>query len=92
MELIELVTEPEHPVPELFDLLLRALGYLDTGQANTRALLHFESELARLLGIHGQDRVTPIAAIGRASSAIPSTRPELFKRLKAVDKPPGGNP
>ena len=26
VELIELVTEPEHPVPELFDLLLRALA------------------------------------------------------------------
>jgi len=84
VELIELVTEPEHPVPELFDLLLRALGYLDTGDPNHRALLHFERELVRLLGIHGQDRVTPAVAIGRAYNSIPSTRAPLLKQLPAA--------
>jgi DNA repair protein RecO (recombination protein O) len=88
VELIELVTEPEHAVPELFDLLLRALGYLDTGRADARAMLHFESELARLLGIHGQDRVTPANAIGRVYHAIPSARPALLKRLTTGVKPP----
>jgi len=87
VELIELVTEPEHPVPELFDLLLRAIGYLDTAHPNLRALLHFETELVRLLGIHGQARVTPIIAIGRVYNAIPSTRPALLKRLSAVPPP-----
>ena len=82
VELIELVTEAEHPVPELFDLLVRALGYLDTGRPTLRALLHFESELVRLLGIHGQARVTPAGAIGRAYNAIPSTRAGLVKRLE----------
>ena len=81
VELIELVTEPEHPVPELFDLLLRALGYLDTSAPNLRALLHFDTELARLLGIHGQTGATPIVAIARACNSIPSTRPALLKRL-----------
>jgi DNA repair protein RecO (recombination protein O) len=88
VELIELVTEPEHPVPELFDLLLRALGYLDTAHPNLRALLHFETELVRLLGIHGQAHVTPIIAIGRVYNAIPSTRPALLKRLPAAAPPP----
>ncbi len=83
VELIELVTEADHPVPELFDLLLRALGYLDTGPANARALLHFESELVRLLGIHGQDRITPAVAIGRTYNGIPSDRAALLKRLNA---------
>ena len=82
VELVELVTEAEHPVPELFDLLLRALGYLDNGPANLRALLHFESELARLLGIHGQARATAIAAIGRAYNAVPGCRAGLVKRMK----------
>ena len=82
VELIELVTEPEHPVPELFDLLLRALGYLDASPPTLRALLHFESELARLLGIHGQAGATPVIAIGRACNALPSTRPALLKRLE----------
>ena len=83
VELIELVTEAEHPVPELFDLLLRAFRYLDGGEANSRALLHFEGELVRLLGIHGQAGVTPALAIGRAYHAIPPTRASLLKRLAA---------
>jgi DNA repair protein RecO (recombination protein O) len=88
VELIELVTEAEHPVPELFDLLLRALRYLDTGRPTPRALLHFEGELVRLLGIHGQARATPALAIGRAYNAIPSARPALVKRLAAAGKLP----
>ena len=86
VELIELVTEPEHPVPELFDLFLRALRYLDGGKPTLRALLHFEAELVRLLGIHGQPGVTPAQAIGRAMHTIPVTRPALLKRLTAAGK------
>ena len=87
VELIELVTEPEHPVPELFDLLLRALRYLDTARPAPRALLHFESELVRLLGIHGQPGISPAVAIGRTYNAIPSARPALLKRLTAAASP-----
>jgi DNA repair protein RecO (recombination protein O) len=87
VELIELVTEAEHPVPELFDLLLRALRFLDTGQPALRVLLHFESELVLLLGIHGQEGVTPAVAIGRAYHVVPSTRAGLVKRLAGADKP-----
>jgi DNA repair protein RecO (recombination protein O) len=86
VELIELVTEADHPAPELFDLLLRALRYLDKGRATLRALLHFEGELARALGIHGQAGVTPAVAIGRAYGSIPSTRPALVKRVMEADK------
>jgi len=86
VELIELVTEPEHPVPELFDLMRRALVYLDTGEPNLRALIHFETELVRLLGIHGQERITPIVAIGRAYNASPSARVDLVKRLGSREK------
>ena len=85
VELIELVTEAEHPVPELFDLLLRALGYLDTGRPALRALLHFESELVRLLGIHGQPGITPAVAIGRAYNSLPAARPALLARLAGKD-------
>lgn len=82
VELIEMVTEPEHPVPELYALLARALGYLAGGEANKRALLHFESELVRLLGIHGQQpAVTPAVAIGRAYHSLPAARPALLKKL-----------
>jgi len=86
VELIELVTEAEHAAPELFGLMVRALGYLDTARADTGALLHFEGELVRLLGIHGQERVTPINAIGRAYHSIPGARAALVRRLTAVGR------
>lgn len=81
VELIELVTEPDHAAADLFDLLQRAFRYLNTGQPTKRALLHFESELVRLLGIHGAPNVTPSVAIGRAHGRLPSVRGELLKLL-----------
>lgn len=80
VELIELLTEPDHPAPELHDLLLRAFSHLDRKPATQRALVHFESELARLLGIQ-QPGLTPIVAIGRASHRVPAARPGLLKLL-----------
>jgi DNA repair protein RecO (recombination protein O) len=82
VELIELVTEPDHPSPELFDLLKRGLGFLNKQAAATRALLHFEAELVRLLGIQGQQGVTPAVAIGRVYHRLPAERPKLMKMLK----------
>ena len=81
VELIELVTEPDHAVPELYDLLLRALKYLNEREASLRALQHFETELTRLLGIQGQEGVSPAVAIGRVYHRLPDVRPELVKVL-----------
>lgn len=78
VELIELVTESEHAVPELFDLLRRALRYLSEQQADRRALEHFENELARLLGI-ANPAVSAAVAIGRAYHHLPKGRPELLR-------------
>jgi DNA repair protein RecO (recombination protein O) len=50
VELLEIVTELESPVPELHDLMIRALGYLDANAPDRRAVHHFERELVRLLG------------------------------------------
>jgi DNA repair protein RecO (recombination protein O) len=80
VELLELTTEPDHGVPELFDLLQRALQHLNDKPASRRALLHFELELARLLGIQNPS-VTPIVALGRAYHRVPSARPGLVKTL-----------
>jgi len=79
VELIELFTELEHPVPELFDLLRRALGYLEAGAPNLKALLHFESELARLLGIHAGGPA--FAALSRTAHRLPDARRELVRKL-----------
>jgi DNA repair protein RecO (recombination protein O) len=82
VELIELVTEPEHAVPELFDLLRRALRYLNEHPADRRSLEHFEKELARLLGI-ANPNVSAAIAIGRVYHRLPKGRPELIRLLEA---------
>lgn len=81
VELVELVTELDHPAPELYDLLLRALRFLDSHPASLRALLHFESELTHLLGIQGQAGVTPAVAISRAYHRVPPGRAALVQAL-----------
>ena len=80
VELLELVTEPGHPAPELHDLLDRAFGYLNANPASRLPMLHFESELARLLGIRNAN-VTAAVAIGRAYHRLPSSRASLLKKL-----------
>lgn len=80
VELLELGTEPEQPVPELYDLLLRGLRHLDTTPASRRAMLHFEAELARLLGIQAPG-LTPAVAIGRVWHKLPPGRRALLARL-----------
>ena len=85
VELIELVTEPEHPAPEIYDLLRRALRYLDTATPGRRALLHFETELARLLGIHGER--SGHLAIGRVYHRLPASRAALLRQLGEAPAP-----
>jgi len=82
VELLELVTESDHAAPELHDLLKRALDYLDANSANKKAMLHFEAELTRLLGIHDEKETKPAHAIGRLHGRLPSSRQELMKNLK----------
>ena len=52
VELIELCTESDHHEPELFSLLRRAFTYLNKKDPDLRAILHFETELARIAGVH----------------------------------------
>lgn len=80
VELIDLATEPDHAVPELYDLLLRALNYLNDSPPTLRALLHFESELARLSGMLDAG-IAPATALGRTYGRLPATRVELIEKL-----------
>src|SRR5438046_5360678 len=52
VELIEICTERDHREPQLFALLRRAFGYLDTNDSNLRAIAHFETELAQITGVY----------------------------------------
>ena len=85
VELIELTSVADHPIPEIFDLLRRALGFLDVQEPTRRALLHFERELARGLGLVDDANGDPIRAIARLTHRLPIGRADLLKRLRAKD-------
>jgi DNA repair protein RecO (recombination protein O) len=93
VELLEIVLEPEHPEPDLYELLQRALKYLETHPANRRAMSHFERELARLLG-HGdpgtledslrQGNARPaLSALQNVYHRLPKEHRELWHALDA---------
>ena len=83
VELIDISTAPEHPVPELFHLLQRAFGFLDARDANLRAVRHFETELARLNGVHDVAKLKsdPAAALAALFGRLPRGRAALLKAL-----------
>jgi DNA repair protein RecO (recombination protein O) len=82
VELIELCTEREHCEPELFELLRRAFGYLDANEPDLRAVKHFETELARITGVH-HDAIKgePAVALGNLFGKLPLGRKEMLKSL-----------
>jgi DNA repair protein RecO (recombination protein O) len=83
VELIEICTERDHHEPELFSLLRRAFGYLDTNDPNLRAVSHFEAELARIAGVHDAKRLKadPAFALGNLFGRLPLARIPLLKTL-----------
>ncbi len=81
-QLLELAVEPEHPEPELHDLLLRALNHLDSEIPTKRALFHFESELSRVLGVSHKSQSAE-ASLRDAIGQLPKSRDELCDRLQS---------
>jgi DNA repair protein RecO (recombination protein O) len=88
VELIEICTERDHREPELFGLLRRAFGYLDANDPTPRAVAHFETELARIAGVHDQTRLRsdPAYALGNLFGRLPLSRTPLLKTLAAKMK------
>jgi len=83
VELIELCTERDHHEPELFTLLRRAFAYLDLNDSNPRAISHFETELARIAGVHDAKlaRSNPAFALGNLFGKLPVSRTPLLKQF-----------
>ena len=79
-QLLEMAIEPEHPEPELYDLLKRALDHLETAAPSLRAFQHFENELARLLGVSNRQCKAEIS-LRDALDGLPVSRGELLERL-----------
>ena len=83
VELIELCTERDHHEPELFALLRRAFNYLDHSEPDLRAVAHFETELARIAGVHDSKMLKhdPAFALGSLFGKLPMSRTPLLKAL-----------
>src|SRR6266699_1113521 len=86
VELIEICTERDHREPELFSLLRRAFGYLNANDPDLRAVPHFETELARIAGVHDAKRLKadPAFALGNLFGKLPLSRTPLLKTLAAA--------
>lgn len=83
VELIELCTESDHHEPELFALLRRAFTYLDSNDPSLRAMLHFETELARSAGVHDTRTLksNPASALANLFGRLPNSRESLRHAL-----------
>lgn len=78
--LLELLVERDHPEPELFDLLRRALNHTAEKGASARALRHFEHETARILGLSNNRRqAAPV--LREHLGCLPPQRGQLLERL-----------
>jgi DNA repair protein RecO (recombination protein O) len=94
VELIEICTERDHREPELFSLLRRAFSYLDANDPTARAVVHFDTELARIAGVHhvksvGEADSFPYSAafaLGNLFGRLPLSRTPLLKTLAAQAK------
>jgi DNA repair protein RecO (recombination protein O) len=89
VELIELCTERDHHEPELFGLLRRAFAFLDANDSSTRAIAHFEKELARIAGVHDSriSRSQPAVALGNLFGKLPMSRAPLLRQFAGKPVP-----
>lgn len=85
VELIEICTERDHHEPELFQLLRRAFGYLDAHHPTRRAVSHFETELARIAGVHDARKLKhdPAFALQNLFGRLPGSRTALLQAVAA---------
>lgn len=82
---IEIVAERETPIPDLADLLERALNYLDKTPSNLKAVRHFEKQLAQMTGVYsGTDSSRDACAdLTQGFGSKPRNRDELFRKLES---------
>lgn len=81
-ELAGMAAPAMHPAPEIFDLLARAIAYLQNSPANERALHHFERELCRISGVHDlRGEVQAVEALASLCGGLPRSRAAALKFL-----------
>jgi DNA repair protein RecO (recombination protein O) len=86
VELVEICTESDHHEPELFALLRRAFGYLNENNPTARVVGHFETELARIAGVHDARLLKSDSAfaLGNLFGRLPLSRAPLLKAIKTL--------
>ena len=82
-ELVEETTEPEHAEPGIYDLLHRGLNYLERQRVTSRAIVFFEAELARLLGMQMEKQRESSRQLIESLTRAPAARAALMKQLEA---------
>lgn len=76
-EVCDLLSEPGHAAPGLFDLLKRALGFLNTNAPTRRSLDFFEAEVCRVLGFGHDGNAT--GALEAHAGRLPASRRRLVQ-------------
>ena len=80
VQLLELVAEKDTPIPEIHNLLERALDHVANERPRMRSVTYFEKELVEHLGI-GQPLLPPHGAIRGLYHQLPPARDELIELL-----------
>lgn len=83
VELIEAITEPETEIDADYDLLMKALEYLETHEPTLKLIQRFESQLLRQHGLSesSQNSIDEIFALHHFK--MPKSRPELMRRISS---------
>lgn len=77
VKLLELTAERETPVPELHELLSKALDYLNTSDPRLKAITRFELRLAEFLGLRADGPTGAIHSLLQAYHPVLEQRKEL---------------
>lgn len=86
VKLVEMSVERETPIPEVHELLLKALDYLTTHEPSAALIERFELRFAEALGLSG-DGGRPIAALQSVvHRALPVQRAQLWRQMEASKK------
>ena len=80
-ELCDAITEPMAVNDGLYDLLHRAVRYLGGNAPTYRAILHFESEMCRLLGIL-HENTDPAHSLAQHAGRVPAGRQTAIKAVR----------
>lgn len=84
VELINKVSEPESPIRSIYELLIRALNFLEKSNPTQRAVLHFEKEITSDLGILNPKK-PPVETLSEMYN-LPKMRTDLIEFINKQNK------